>query len=382
MPPLKIALIIGDQREVLSQHQLPAPYFGPAPSTLLAGLKQTPGVEVHVLSCVRKPLPEPQRLAENIFYHAIKVPAWGFLKSSYLPCVFGIRRKLRELQPDVVHGQGTEAYYALAAAHSGFPNVITIHGNMRQVAKSIGAKPFSFYWLIAQLEAWTIRQAGGVVCLTRYTQKQVQSLARKTWILPNAVDEAYFKIQPDPPTELTILCVATVISYKNQNALIRCLDRVAAKQTIRLVFLGGVNPTSPYGLEFLELVKHRPWCVNAGFVDGSALRENFSAAHMLVLPSLEDNCPMVILEAMAAGLPVAASRIGGIPDLIDHGVNGLLFDPKDSSQIREAVMELLSDPQARKKMADAGKKRALERYHPVEIARQHLEIYREVMRRR
>ena len=49
MPPFKIAFIVADQREVLGQHQLPEPYFGPAPKALLAGLKQTPGVEVHII---------------------------------------------------------------------------------------------------------------------------------------------------------------------------------------------------------------------------------------------------------------------------------------------------------------------------------------------
>ena len=133
--------------------------------------------------------------------------------------------------------------------------------------------------------------------------------------------------------------------------------------------------------EFLQLVQNRPWCVFKGFTEGNDLREHFRTAHLLVHPSLEDNCPMVILEAMAAGLPVAASRIGGIPDLIDHGVNGLLFDPMDSSQIRDAVVQLLSDLEARKRIADEGKKRALERYHPKEIARQDLEVYREVLKR-
>ena len=92
MKPLKIAFIVGDEREVLNQHQLPEPSFGPAPTALLAGLKQTHGVEVHIISCVRQPVPEPARLAENIFFHAVQVPRWGFLRSGYLPCILGIRK--------------------------------------------------------------------------------------------------------------------------------------------------------------------------------------------------------------------------------------------------------------------------------------------------
>ncbi len=378
MSVLKVAIIIGDERETHARHELPEPYFGSAPSTLLAGLKQMPGVEVHIISCVRRPVREPGKLAENIFYHALQVPRWGFLRTAYLPCVFKIRNKLRELRPDMVHGQGTEAYYALAAAHSGFPNVITIHGNMRQVARAMGARPFSFHWLTARLESWALRRTGGVVCLTHYALRQVESLARRTWLVPNAVDEDFFTIERAPAEPPTILCVADVLSLKNQNGLIRALDPITSERNLRLVFLGRVRQTDPYGAEFLELVKARPWCVYEGFKKGEALRAAFRAAHLIVLPTREDNCPMVVLEAMAAGLPVAASRIGGIPDLIDDGVNGLLFDPNDADGMRAAVLRLLSDSQAASSMAAAGRKRAREHHHPVEIARRHLEIYREV----
>ena len=253
MSVLKVAMIVADEREALSRHDLPEPYFGSAPSTLLAGLKQTPGVEVHIISCVRQPVREPGKLAENIFYHALPVPRWGFLRTGYLPCVFAIRKKLRELQPDVVHGQGTEAYYALAAAHSGFPNVITIHGNMRQVARAMGAGPFSFFWLTARLESWAVRRTNGVVCQTRYTRAQVQSLALKTWLVPNAVDETCFEVQRNPDKEPILLCVANIISYKNQNQLIRSLDAIVSEHQFRLVFLGRINPAETLPAEVFYL---------------------------------------------------------------------------------------------------------------------------------
>jgi len=379
MPVLKVAIIVADEREVFKKYDLPLPYFGPATTALLEGLKQKPGVEVQIISCVRSPVPVSKRLAENVVYHPVRVPQWGLLKTGYLPVVLAVRRKLRELRPDLVHGQGTEGYYAFAAAHSGLPNVITIHGNMRQVARALRARPFTFHWLIAHLEAWTIPRTKGVICLSRYTREQVQALARKTWLLPNAVDASFFSIERQVSDIPTALCVASVTPYKNQNRLIQLLDPVAAERPIRLVLVGGANAKHPYAAEFLQLVKTRPWCDFKGFQGREVLRSEFARAHMLVLPTLEDNCPLVVLEALAAGVPVAASRIGGIPDLIDDSVNGLLFDPVQPEAIRTAMCRLLFEPQFAGTLAAEGKRRALACHHPREIALRHLEIYREVL---
>ena len=88
---------------------------------------------------------------------------------------------------------------------------------------------------------------------------------------------------------------------------------------------------------------------------------------------------MAILEAMAAGVPVAASQIGGIPDLIGNGVNGVLFDPNDDASIRNGVDLLLRDPAAATKMSQVARERARVRFSPAAVARRHLEIYQELL---
>ena len=88
---------------------------------------------------------------------------------------------------------------------------------------------------------------------------------------------------------------------------------------------------------------------------------------------------MVILEAMAAGVPVAASAIGGIPDLIQHGVTGLLFDPLDEAAIREQIELLLRDPESAGRMSTAALERARACFLPEAVARRHLDIYRELL---
>ncbi len=86
---------------------------------------------------------------------------------------------------------------------------------------------------------------------------------------------------------------------------------------------------------------------------------------------------MVVLEGMASGVPVAAARVGGVPDLVRHGETGLLFDPSNEEAVANAVAQLVSADHAA--MVARAKKEALQRFHPDIIAARHVEIYREVI---
>jgi glycosyltransferase involved in cell wall biosynthesis len=90
---------------------------------------------------------------------------------------------------------------------------------------------------------------------------------------------------------------------------------------------------------------------------------------------------MVVLEAMAAGLPVAASRVGGVPDLITHEKDGLMFDPNDQGDVRNCLERLVNEPETRARLGAAGRITAQERFHPKVIAAEHLKIYRDILGR-
>ena len=380
---MKIAMIIPDNRDEFRKFDDPAPYFGPAPAALLEGLAEKKDCEVHIVSCVHRTMTAPEKIAGNIYYHAVGVGKWGWSRGGYLGCILAVRQKLRKIQPDIVHGQGTERYCALAAVFSGFPNVMTIHGNMRLIARVNHARPFSFLWLAARLERFVLPRTDGVVCITEYTRTAVADLTPRTWVLPNAVDLGFFDVSsaPDPSAPPIGLCVGAICLRKNQNNFIRALDPLAKKKKFKMIFLGQTDD-SAYSREFLKLVKERPWCEYAGFAGRERLKEFFKAASFLVLPTLEDNCPMVVLEAMAAGVPVLASNVGGVPDLIEHEKTGLFCDPQRSESFREGVARLLGEPKLGRQLVANAKTEAQRRFHPQVVARRHLEIYREVIQER
>jgi glycosyltransferase involved in cell wall biosynthesis len=378
---MKIALLTTDNREHYRNYDCAIPYFGTAPEALLAGFAQLKDIEVHVVSCTRKSMAAPQKLAPNIYFHNVLVPRIGWMSSLYWGCILATRRKLREIQPDIVHGQGTERDCALSAVFSGFPNVLTIHGNMRLIAKVNRVPPLSYLWLAAQLEKLTIPRSQGVVCITHYTESAVADLARRTWVVPNAVDPSFFAVDAQSSAKCPprILCVGHICLRKNQNAFIRALDSLTPQGKFEVLFLGQTVGEKIYDNEFLGLIRARPWCIYGGMADRTQLKQHFREAAAVALPSLEDNCPMVVLEAMAAGVPVVAAKVGGLPDLIKEGETGFFCDPLDPQSMAGAIGKIFQNRSLANELAKRAKKEAIERFHPEVIARRHVEIYRAVL---
>jgi glycosyltransferase involved in cell wall biosynthesis len=400
---MRIAILTTDNREHFKDYGSPHPRFGTAPQALLEGLALLPELEVHVISCTQRVMSSPGKLSENIWFHSLHVPKWGWLRTGYQGCIRAVRKKLKEIQPDIVHGQGTERDCAMSAVLSGYPNVLTIHGNMRVHASRGGTRGRPYYKLAAFLEGYCLKRTGGVVAISRYTEDLVKDFTPRTWLLPNPVDPSFLSLgekrmdgslkievrswdqEKGVPLDSRrkapiILVVANVDERKNQNVFIRALDPLAKRMRFEVRFFGGCG-ASDYAREFRELIATRPWCHYGGLIGRGELRTQFEQADMLALPTHEDNCPMVVLEAQAAGVPVMASKVGGIPDLIDGITTGLFCDPRDHRTLVEGVERLLNDRDFASKIARHAHDDAVKRFHPRVIAKRHLEIYREILGR-
>jgi glycosyltransferase involved in cell wall biosynthesis len=377
---IKVAFLVPDNRQEFQQWELPGPVFGPAPQALLDGFAQISGCEVHVIFCLKRPLPVPEKIAPNVYAHGLQVGPAGYMKSLYFGCLKAIRKEVRRLGIDIVHGQGSERFPAFCAAKSGLPNVITLHGNMRELAKLNRVRPFSFHWIAARFEEYSVRRSMGVVCITSYTKRLVQETARKTWVVPNAVDESFFTVSRRPAFPPEIVCAAHVMPRKNQVALIRALEPLSKEFPFKLRLFGKVGDDA-YSRELLSLAEEKPWCEGPREVPHAVLREELRGASLLILPSLEDNCPMAVLEAMAAGLPVAAAAVGGIPEIIENFKTGWLFDPHDPESIRSAVRQFLGESTLGQNIAAEARLFAEKRFRPKAVAKSHLEIYREVLQK-
>jgi glycosyltransferase involved in cell wall biosynthesis len=286
---------------------------------------------------------------------------------------------VKQIDPDIVHGQGTERDCAIAAVLSGRPNVLTIHGNMRVHAKRLEYSHQLYYKIAAALEGFCLRKTDGVVAISRYTEDLVKPLCARTWLLPNAVDRRFFNITPVPPEIPRFLVVGSIGHRKNPIGLIETCEDMLSAGRCTIAFAGDGEHGSDYYRAFEQKLKTVPNLELLGFLDRDELAAEFARSTAVILPTFEDNCPMVVLEGMAAGLPVAASRVGGVPDLIEHDVDGLMFDPHRPADMKSVLEALATDCGLRQRLGAKARETATHRFHPRVSAGEHLRIYREVL---
>jgi glycosyltransferase involved in cell wall biosynthesis len=96
---------------------------------------------------------------------------------------------------------------------------------------------------------------------------------------------------------------------------------------------------------------------------------------LFVLPSRTEGFGIALVEAMATGIPVIATSVGGIPEIVDDNINGILVPPGQPSDLAEAIITLLSNSDLAKKMADNGRQKALTNFHPKRFIAQHETLY-------
>lgn len=116
----------------------------------------------------------------------------------------------------------------------------------------------------------------------------------------------------------------------------------------------------------------------SGVLAHSALAERYAAADLYVQPSFTETFGVPIAEAMAAGVPVVATRVGGMPEAVEDGRTGRLVEPDDAGALAEAVVDLLSDEGRRRSMGEAARRRAVERFSWEQITRNVWDLYQGV----
>jgi glycosyltransferase involved in cell wall biosynthesis len=381
---MKIALLTTDGREVCKDYDTPAPHFGSAPAALMQGFALMPELEVHVVACARAKVDAPPKLAPNILFHSLCVPKIGWLSTGYQGCIRAVRRKLKEIQPDLVHGQGTERDCSISAVFSGFPNVVTIHGNMAELARQFRERVGSFHWLTARLENFTLKRTAGVFCNSAYTEQLVRSRARRTWRVANAVREAFFApaAAPARSARCTVVNLGVIAPRKRQLELLEVVRELRQQRLdFEFQFVGDVSSDKNYVSAFREKIKpmeREGYARYLGLKTGSELVHLFDGAAGMVHFSPAESFGLAVAEGLARDLKIFGARVGGVPEIAAGVPEAELFGVDDWRGLTSAITGWIRRGFPR---AHGAGEVMRARCHPKIIAERHVEIYRDVLGR-
>ncbi len=175
-------------------------------------------------------------------------------------------------------------------------------------------------------------------------------------VVPNAAPAVPpFERTPSPGEVRCAYLGGFANQVKGGEVLVAALPAaLASEPALRLTLAGpGEPPADATALFAAE--PHLEWAGWLGPEEKDAL---LRASECFVMPSLSEGMPMALLEAMAYGMAIVATRVGGIPELVDDGVTGLLVEPDDPEALAAALTRLAADPELRRRLASAARERA------------------------
>ena len=291
------------------------------------------------------------------------------------PYARGLRRLVKEERFDLVHAHiyASAAAAAIATVGTGVPLVVTEHTEAGWRGRRARL-----------VSRWFCRRVSRVIAVSgavrRRLVQQDDVPPEKIAVIPNAVPASPEKGPGAPPLQDELRdgplvgVLARLQPEKGVATFLKAAARVA-EDAPRARFL--VAGDGPLRAELQALV------VRLGLEENVRLlgfrpdpRALIGLLDVLVVPSHTEGAPLVVLEAMASGVPVVASAVGGIPDQVRNGVDGLLVPPSDPASLGDAVLELLEDPGLASRMGAAGHRKSATEFSHAKMVERVTEVYR------
>lgn len=344
---------------------------------LIDSLCRIGSIEIHVISPSRKRnVTSEQR--DGITIH--------WIPNSRLPGFLGywstfrraLHRQLHEIQPDLTHFQGV-AGWTLSYNR---PYLFTIHGipeNDVLFSKRWFGRSRSF--LIGLIERLGRQQSPDTIIINPYVLTELKSQLRgRIWHIENPISREFFQIERKSFIPL-VLYVGRISHRKNIPGLLRAFHKVHDHiPNARLHLAGSGDKQTLHACSSYVKKSGLSAAVKfLGNVDRDTLTKELAQAACLALVSHQETAPMIIGEAMAAGVPVVASDINGIPYMIEDGLTGFRVNQKDPHHIAAKLIELLCNAHSNQAMGNRCREVAFKRFHPDEVVMQTLSVYRHVL---
>ncbi len=350
-------------------------------SVLVAGLSVVEKVDIHVIAPSSGVAPVTE-VRDGMTLH--------WLPAGKLPGFIGywtlfrqrVHALLKKIQPDITHFQGLAGWTLRYEK----PYVLTIHGIAE---KDLEHQSGSFVRIrravFALVEGMGRRRSPHTIIISPYVLEQIGSqVLGKQHLIENPVDCDAFEVHRSCQHP-RILYVGRINRRKNVEGLIRAFALVKALSPRATLHLAGGADRPSYLAQCRQLVSEHDLhdaVYFLGKLERKAVLEELSRAACLVLISRQETAPIIIEEAMAAGVPVIASNLCGMPYMIEDGQSGFLVDSDDLGQVAEKIQLVLSNSMLATAMGERARQIALSRFHAHVVARRTFSLYEEILSER
>jgi L-malate glycosyltransferase len=222
--------------------------------------------------------------------------------------------------------------------------------------------------------------------LADYTRQEM-GVRRNIQVIPNAVDHNRFFPRENPqlrlryahPDEKLLLHISNFRPIKRIEDVVRVFAQVSETVGARLLMVGD----GPDRSRAFELASELGISGRVAFLGSfPRIEELISVCDLFLLPSTQESFGLAALEAMASGVPVVASNIGGIPEVVQDGVNGYLFNPYDVDGMARAAIKLLSDKDLHQQFSKAARACSVGQFSEASIVPLYMKAYEEALERR
>ena len=270
-----------------------------------------------------------------------------------------LKASLKESPQAIIHAHGFKAAFYAYTCKVNHPLIITHHGKTAHTLK---------VRLYELMEEFIMKRASKVIAVS---QQMKESLSHKK--IDSITVENFLTLKPLPSlvqsfSPLKLLYVGRLSPEKGCLYLVEAMNSFS-RDDIHLSIVGdGVERSQ------LELIATNKNIRFLGFRNDIAQLMN--EHHALIMPSLREGMPLTLIEATCQGLPVIASQVGGIPELVQNKVNGILANPMNSLDLRDAILELSLNYASFKESAETLAPKFRERFSAATWAEKTYEIYK------
>ncbi|MHB8983811.1 MAG: glycosyltransferase [Carboxydocellales bacterium] len=296
--------------------------------------------------------------------------------------IYGLVRKISRQNPRVLLHAHTILPDGLAAlllkcCLKNISIICTLHGS------DILVFPFRNK-LTTMLTKKALKEMDKVVCVSAHLKSAALELcSREVEIVPNGVNPEKFTLSPQDFQQVQqirerwgkgklVLFVGNLIAAKGVKELLEGFSKLDSNSVLILV---GRPYLKKYIEEFSRQNGFSDRVVITGPVPHQEIKHWMQACDVFILPSYSEGLPVVMLEAMSLGRPVIVTRVGGVPEVIADGENGILIPPRDAAAIQQALQKVLENPSLAARLGAAAQARVLQEYTWANNARQMLNIY-------